>query len=356
VADSHALYAVWGGANDLFVQLGLLQTGAINAAQLQSAFLGVAGAEIGQVRRLTDAGARFVAVFTLPNVGATPQFAGGPFAASVAALSAGYNTTLFTGLQSAGIRVIPVDTFSLFNEILANPATFGFSNTTGTACGPFPPFATTANSFFCYAGNLVAPGADQSYVFADSVHPTTASHRIIAQFVESLIEGPTQYGLLAEAPLRMRSSHIRSIGDGLARNRQDEVGKFGVFLGGDGGDFDIESSTGNSGMTNRIRSGTVGITMRASESVTLGLAHGRSSTTSTFGQDAGHFNTMEHAWSVFGSVRWGGFYGVGVLSTSAISTATSYWAPTCAPPTRAPRAATPRRISPPATTSPSDAC
>jgi outer membrane lipase/esterase len=315
-ADPNALYTVWGGANDLFVQLGAFQAGAIDATQLQTNFLGVAAAEIAQIRRLTGAGARYVAVFALPNVGATPAFASTPFAGSVAALSAGYNTTLFTGLQQAGIRVIPVDSFSLFNEIIANPASFGFSNSTGTACGPFPPFSSTPNSFFCYAGNLVAPGADQSYVFADSVHPTTASHRIIAQFVESLIEGPTQYSLLAEAPLAIRASHIRTIGDGLTRNRQDEVGKFGVFVGGDGGTFDIESGTGNSGVSNRLRSGTVGITMRASESVTLGLAHGRSRTTGTFGQDAGNFEAGERAWSIFGAVRWGGFYGTGVLSVA----------------------------------------
>ena len=313
-ADPNALYAVWAGANDLFVQLGAFQTGAITAAQLQGNFLAAATAEIGQIRRLTDAGARYVAVFTLPNVGATPAFAGSAVAGSVTALSAGFNTTLFTGLQGAGIRVIPVDTFSLFNEILANPASFGFSNTTGTACGPFPPFSTTPNSFFCYAGNLSAPGADRNFVFADSVHPTTASHAVIAQFVESLIEGPTQYGLLAESALRMRASHVRTIGDGLAKNRNDELGKFGVFVGADGGDFDIESGTGNTGVGNRIRSGTVGVTMRASEAVTLGLAYGHGKSKASFGQGAGGFRASEHAWSLFGAVRWGGFYGTGVVS------------------------------------------
>ncbi len=313
-ADANALYTVWAGANDLFVQLGALQTGAITQAQLQTNFLAAATAEIGQIRRLTDAGARYIAVFALPNVGATPSFAGGPFAGSVTALSAGFNTTLFTGLQGAGIRVIPVDTFSLFNEILANPGSFGFTNTTTPACGPFPPFSTSANSFFCYAGNLVAPGADQTYVFADAVHPTTASHRIIAQFVESLIEGPSQYGLLAESSLRMRGSHVRTIGDGLARHRNDEVGKFSVFVGGDGGDFEIESATGNVGVGSRIRSGTIGFTMRASESVTLGVAHGNGRNRATFGLGAGGFNSQEKAWSAFAAVRWGGLYGTGVVS------------------------------------------
>ena len=315
-ADPNALYTVWAGANDLFFNLGAFQAGAITQAQLQTNVLGAAGAEIAQIRRLSDAGARYIVVFALPNIGATPAFGGSPAAGSVAALSAGYNTTLFTGLQSAGIRVIPVDSFALFNEILANPGSFGFSNTTGIACGAFPGVTTaqTANSLFCYTGNLVAPGADQSYIFADAVHPTTASHRIIAQFVESLIEGPSQYGLLAESALRMRASHVRTIGDGLAKNRNDEVGKFSVFVGGDGGDFEIESGTGNTGVANRIRSGTVGMTMRASESVTLGLAFGNTRSKATFGLGAGGFTSSEHAWSAFGALRWGGFYGTGVVS------------------------------------------
>ncbi len=317
-ADPNALYTVWAGANDLFVQLTAFQGGTITQAQLQSNFLAAANAEVAQVRRLTDAGARFVAVFTLPNVGATPSFAGSPLAGSVTALSAGYNTTLFTTLQGAGIRVIPVDTFSLFNQILANPGAYGFTNTTGTACGPFPPFSTSANSFFCYAGNLSAPGADRNYVFADSVHPTTAAHAVIAQFVESLIEGPSQYGLLAESALRMRASHVRTIGDGLAKHRNDEVGQFSVFVGGDGGDFEIESGTGNTGVGTRVRSGTLGMTMRASESVTLGAAFGNARNKATFGLGAGGYNANEHAWSVFAAVRWGGLYGTGIVSLADV--------------------------------------
>ena len=313
-ADPNALYTVWAGANDLFVQLTAFQAGTINQAQLQGNFLAAAQSEIAQILRLRDAGAQYIAVFGLPNVGLTPSFAGSPVAGSVTALSAGYNTTLFTGLQAAGVKVIPVDTFTLFNQILANPGAFGFSNTTGTACGPFPPFSSTSNSFFCYTGNLVAPGADQSYVFADSVHPTTAAHRVIAQFVESLIEGPSQYGLLAESALRLRQSHIRSVGDGVMKGRQEEMGKLGVFFGADSTDFDIDSGTGNTGVGNRMRSGTVGITMRASDSVTLGLAYGHSRSKGTFGMNAGNFYAKEKVISAFGHLRWGGFYGTGVLS------------------------------------------
>lgn len=314
-ADPNALYAVWGGANDVFFNLGAFSVGAITQAQLQANVLGAATAEIQQIARLRAAGARYIMVFALPDIGATPAFAGSASAGAVSALSAGYNTTLFTGLAGAGIRVIPVDAFSLFAEVRANPGAFGLSNVTTPACGPFPPFTSTPASLFCNPSNTVAGGAD-TYAFADGVHPTSASHRIVAQLATSLIEGPTQHGLLAEAALRTRTGHINAIGDGVTTARQSEVGKWSVFAGVDGSDFDIDPGMGTFGMDSRTRSGTVGITARASETVTLGAAYGYSKNTGTFGSNAGGFEANEHVWSVFGSMKWGGFHGSAVLSVA----------------------------------------
>jgi outer membrane lipase/esterase len=313
-ADSRALYTMWGGANDLFFNLGAFSAGGITQAQLQTNVLAAATAEIGQIQRLVNAGARYILVFGLPNIGAAPNFAGSPPTAdAVRQLSAGYNTTLFTGLQGAGIRVIPVDTFSLFNEVIANASAYGITNTTGIACGAFPPVTTaaTANSLFCYTGNLVAPGADRTYAFADAVHPTTASHAILGDFVKSLIDGPTQYGMLAESSLRSREAHVRSLADGIASGRRVPVGTYNVFVGGDWGDFNVER---NPGLHTDSRAGTVGFTMRASESVVIGAAYGNARNRGTFGSNAGNYEVAENTWSVFASAKSGWFYGGGVLS------------------------------------------
>ncbi|MEO7741829.1 MAG: autotransporter domain-containing protein [Usitatibacter sp.] len=317
VADPNALYTMWAGANDLFFNLGAFQAGAISQAQLQTNVLAAATAEIQQIARLRAAGARYIMVVTLPDIGAAPAFAGSAVTAgAVTALSGGYNTTLLTGLASAGIRVIPVDSFSLNAEIRANPGSFGISNVTGIACGPFPPIttATSVTSLFCNPTTLTAAGADRTYLFADSVHPTSAAHAIIAQFAESLIEGPTQYGLLAEAALRTRASQVRTIGDGLATARQSDIGQWSVFAGADGGDFNIDAGTGNSGVTSRTRSGTFGVTARVSEAVTIGGAYGQSRNRGSLGGNAGGYHATENVWSLFASAKWGGFYGTGILS------------------------------------------
>src|SRR5262249_7541471 len=69
--------------------------------------------------------------------------AGGAAAAPATQLSAGYNTTLFSGLATAGTRAIPVDVFSMLSEIRANAAAYGSTTPPGIACGPFPPITTT---------------------------------------------------------------------------------------------------------------------------------------------------------------------------------------------------------------------
>ena len=282
--------------------------------------LGAATAEIGQIARLRAAGAQYILVFGLPDIGTTPFAlgAGATAAAGATALSAGYNTTLFTGLASQGIRVIPVDVFSLLTEVRANPAAFGFTNITGIACGPFPPITTSGNSQFCGPTNLVAPNADTTYLFADGVHPTTGTHRIVGDFVKSLIEGPTQYGMLAEAGLQSRESHIRSLSDGIALGRQQPVGKIGVFAGGERTNYDVDFSGGMSSLDTASNASTVGVTFRASQSVLVGAAYGYARNRGTFADNLGDYKVGEHTFSAFASLRLGGFYGSAVGSVGDV--------------------------------------
>lgn len=185
-ADANALYSVWGGANDLFFHLG--------AATTQAQFLGTAVEQVGLVSQLQNAGARYILVATMPDVGLTPfglsQGAAG--SAGLTALSNGYNQTLFGGIAQSGLRVIPLNMFGLLREVAANPSSFGFTNVTGTACG-------AVASLTCSSANLVAPGADQTYLYADGVHPTSAAHRVVADYAIAVLDGPRQIAVLPNA-------------------------------------------------------------------------------------------------------------------------------------------------------------
>lgn len=209
--DPNALYSVWGGANDVFYAIGVYQAtfaGVLNGggdmaqaqAAAQTAAQGVVGTavadQVGLIGSMTAAGARYVLVPTLPDMGLTPSAAAGgvPGKTLATSLSTGYNTALFGGLASAGVRVIPVDTYTFLREVVANPSAFGLTNVTGTACLPQPPPAGDS-SLFCNPLSTV-PGGANSYLFADGVHPTSGAHKALADLAVSMIDGPRQIGVL----------------------------------------------------------------------------------------------------------------------------------------------------------------
>ena len=186
-ADSRALFTVWGGANDLFA---ITNAGAPASTTIANAVT----SEIGIVTQLQNAGAKYILVATVPDLGLTPAFrAQGPAVqATGTALTTSYNTSLFSGLASRGLRVIPLDTFNLLREITAAPAAYGFSNIAGTACQP----QITANSLTCNPSSYVTPDAPNTYLFADGVHPTSRAHQIVSQYAVSVLEAPRQLAVL----------------------------------------------------------------------------------------------------------------------------------------------------------------
>ena len=154
-----SLFMVWGGANDLF--LSPAPGTAVNA-------VGNLGASIAA---LYGFGARHFFVPNLPDLASTPaaQALSPVDRAALQALSIGFNNLLAAQLAvlSAlpGIDITAFDDFTFFNGFLANAGTYGFTNTTAPCLVGTPPTATVCAD----------PG---SYVFWDTVHPTTAAHQV----------------------------------------------------------------------------------------------------------------------------------------------------------------------------------
>jgi len=197
-ADPNALYTVWGGANDLFA--------VVAGAPAQATIASAVTSQVGIVGALTQGGARYILVPNIPDLGQTPQsLAMGPAAAAAGTqLANTYNTALYGGLASAGLRVIPLDTFSFLREVTASPAAYGLANVTGTACG-------ATSSVLCSPANYVTPSAAETYLFADGVHPTLAAQRMLSQYATSVLEGPRQIAVLP---------HVASV---IGRGRAERV-------------------------------------------------------------------------------------------------------------------------------------
>jgi outer membrane lipase/esterase len=299
--DQNALYSVWGGANDIFFQLGQLAAGAITPAQLQANIGIAAGSLVQQVGVLQAAGARNLVVFNLPDIGRTPAGTASGQPAQISAITGFFNSTLIGGLDTLGGSTIRVNIFALFNELLANPGAFGFTNVTTPACG------TTA-SLLCTSANLVAPDAASTFVFADGVHPTTGAHAVIAELVASMIEGPAQVGVLAEAPLAVERSTFRAIDGRMISgvNAPRGTNKFDFWAAYDYGnnDFDGPFLNGDADVNTIVAGGDIKVT----PNLIVGAAASFAQNKGDFGGGHGGYKLDETAGIVYAGYGDGPWY------------------------------------------------
>lgn len=301
-----ALYSVWAGGNDLFTASGNPQASmALAATQLA-----------GQVAVLNAAGARYILLFNLPDLGKTPAFAGTSSSASVSALTSFYNTTLMASVDALNLHPIRVNVFGLFNEIIANPSAFGFTNVTSVAC-------TSSSVVLCTPSTLVSPNAPQTYAFASDVHPTTGGHQIIADYVGSIITAPQQIGLLAEAPLHAEQVNFRALDDRMwsALSTPRPQNKFDAYAVYDYGNYDRSGDFG--GGSSNTNSVVVGGDMKVSEQMLTGISFGYTQDKSKLGGSGGGFtlnDPMLTFYVGYGSGPWyvGATLGGGFLDYSNV--------------------------------------
>jgi outer membrane lipase/esterase len=199
--DSGDIVFVWAGSNDAFVQFQAVGGGAITPATAVTNMQAAATELANLVKNeILAKGATRVAVMNLPDASTTPGFSAFPTAnkALLTQLSAEFNTRLVADLAGTAARIIDARALSAATQ--ANPAAVGLTNVTAAACDPAKISVITGgretggSSLFCNATagaafNGLKTGASAStYLFADSVHPTTAGHRIFADQVFALLK------------------------------------------------------------------------------------------------------------------------------------------------------------------------
>ncbi|MFC5436619.1 autotransporter domain-containing protein [Rhodanobacter umsongensis] len=286
-ADSRALYQVWGGANDIFYLSGTLTdpnaiaAGAANAAQT----------ELGLLGGLQAAGARYVVVYNLPDLGKTPSAAAGGAAAQAGAtqLAVLYNGVLNSGiaqLSNNGLNVIPVNTYTLLNEVIANPSAYGFANVTAPACTGGSGSSIQCGPQGSGAPVTYAPGTEQTYLFADGVHPTTAAHAMLGQYVLSVIRAPEQISLLGEAPLATNAAQTRAIRNQMLVDAAG--GETRTFVNIDYARQRFDAGNGSPRTNSDNYNFTLGAAVQASDHVAAGIALGVGQSNARFSGGGGY--------------------------------------------------------------------
>jgi outer membrane lipase/esterase len=286
-ADGNALFQVWGGANDIFYLTGtstdpnVLAAGTVNAAKT----------ELGLLGQMQASGARYVVVYNLPNMGATPEALAGGAAVSAGAtqLATLYNGTLNAGLgqlSGQGLNIIPVNTYGLINEVIANPSAYGFSNVTAPACTGGSGSSVQCGPQGSGAPVTYAAGTDQTYLFADGVHPTTAAHRMLSEVVLGEIAAPGQLSLMGESALSAAQTQTRAIrGQMLADSTGGDSRAFvNVDYGHqrfDAQDVSPKTTSNNVGLT-------LGVDARMGDHLSAGIALGVGQNNASFTGGGGY--------------------------------------------------------------------
>ena len=340
--DRNALYSIWGGANDIFyaatsagaaataqqliaqnvgAQIAQLQAAGLPPAQVQAltpqitqqvtaaviqqvqaaagvsslmtaeqaqaAVAAAAQQEVKLIGQLQAAGVNNLLVFNLPNVGTTPSaLAQGPAGAeALTGLSLIFNGQLNTGLGQMRTGIIPVNAYGLLSEAVADPQAYGFSNATAPACG------AGSSSVACGPQGsglpyTYAPGTDQSYIFADGVHPTTAAHAMLGQYVVSIIRAPQQISLLGEAPLAASAAQARAVRKQMLLD--SKAGETRAFFDIDFARQRFDASTSSPRTNSDNFNFTLGADVRATDNLSAGMALGAGQNMADFAGGGGY--------------------------------------------------------------------
>jgi phospholipase/lecithinase/hemolysin len=191
VADPNALYTIWIGSNDL---LDIL-TGALPSQYAADIAAAVTNTDIA-IGTLAAEGAKNFLLVTVPDLGKTPEAiaAGAAAQAGASALAAGFNGGLVSSadaLASAdNLSLSIVDTYSLLDDIVASPASNGFTNVTS-------PCLTGAVNYVGGTACAATEAEQNKYLFWDNLHPTAAGHAIVANAALAVVSPEPAYVSLA---------------------------------------------------------------------------------------------------------------------------------------------------------------
>ena len=315
VANPNALYLIKTGDNDAtYVTNQGAAWIAANPNYLSNGAIVLAT----EVASLQAAGARIIVV---RNSYDSALFAGygGDISNSNAAAYArtvALGTDEWSSLTAAGVHFIPDDNDSLFRYVVKNPALFGFTATSVLAAN-----APALNNPYPYNSALtgtITPIQQQTFLFIDDKHLTTAGQTIEADYTYSLLTAPSQISLLAESAVQTCLAQTATI------QRQVEIsglqrGSSGinVWAAAGAGSLDTQNAFGFPSDSGTPFKGAVGVDYKIASDLIVGgaLSAGRQSQSFSTG---GQFDQDDEAVSLYAAYSAGPVWGNAVATYGSL--------------------------------------
>ncbi|MBL8628321.1 MAG: autotransporter domain-containing protein [Rhodospirillaceae bacterium] len=171
--SANTLVVHWAGANDLLNRASTTPSATLIAQTVTN--------NVTNISTLAARGAKTILVGNLPDLGRTPGGVGSGNGTSLSALTQAYNASLVAQLPAIetarNTRIVVLNAFGLFNDVLANPSRYGISNTT------IPCITPAGATGACATAATAAASA-----FFDPIHPTATSHAALADFAKASLD------------------------------------------------------------------------------------------------------------------------------------------------------------------------
>lgn len=177
------LVMINGGISDVIANMAAVNAGTMTTEQMITASRQAGTDFAAQIRRLVNAGAKYVVVAGTYDLSKTPWATDISRTTVLNSASSAFNEGLLVGIVDLGANVLYVDLAYYVNLYTSSPSAYGFENATKAVCTSEDPTdgigigAGKVNSALCTTSTLLASANQDKYAFADSVYLTPSAQR-----------------------------------------------------------------------------------------------------------------------------------------------------------------------------------
>ena len=172
-----------GGISDVIANMAAVNAGTMTTEQMITASRQAGTDFAAQIRRLVNAGAKYVVVAGTYDLSKTPWATDIGRTTVLNSASSAFNEGLLVGIVDLGANVLYVDLAYYVNLYTSSPSAYGFENATKAVCTSVDATdgigigAGKVNSALCTTSTLLASANQDKYAFADSVYLTPSAQR-----------------------------------------------------------------------------------------------------------------------------------------------------------------------------------